>query len=74
MRTWKPDTCECYINLDDNSFIEQCQTHNNVNQVMAHNRSFNNRNGINPTEQQLESQMADKAIEKNKAEFKRRNI
>jgi len=73
---WKPDTCHCTIKYDDDFqnpvFVQQCRTHNNPNQTLAHNKSFNLRNGPNPTPPQQQSIGADKILEKLKPAFQRR--
>ena len=40
---WKPDTCDCIINLDTKEFIKRCNLHikSNVDAVTLHNISFN---------------------------------
>jgi len=38
---WEPDTCECRINLTEMVFCNRCKIHLTVNEVFAHNRSFN---------------------------------
>jgi len=72
MTLWTPDTCNCKIDLDSMTFIEQCRTHNTPQQTVAHNRAFNLRDGNNPTESQEKAQGLDKALEKKKPQFQRR--
>lgn len=38
---WKPDTCDCIIDLDKKEFIRRCRAHENVDGVLEHNRYFN---------------------------------
>jgi len=72
MTTWKPDTCECVADWEAARLIEKCVSHNSFNQTVAHNRSFNLRDGRNPTDQQQAQQGLDKAAEKRKPAFARR--
>lgn len=71
MTTWHPDTCYCIVDLEAKQLIEKCKTHKNANQTLAHNRSFNKRHGVTPTDQQREQIAIDKILEKKKPEFAR---
>lgn len=76
MTRWNPDTCNCVIDYDRDFqnavFVEQCRTHNTPQQTADHNRGFNQRDGKNPTDPQLESQFKDKILEKKKPQFQKR--
>jgi len=72
---FKFDTCGCKLIYDDNMIFlatdHKCNLHRVIPDgpallavVFAHNRSFNLRDGRNPTEQQHAQQGLDKAAEK----------
>lgn len=76
MTIWSPDTCGCVIkyrgDFQNPTFLEQCKTHNTPAETLTHNQSFNLRSGRNPNNQESESIVNDKGLEKRKPEFKRR--
>jgi len=76
MTRWKPDTCNCIIDYDGDFrnpvFFQQCRTHNTPQETIVHNRSFNTRDGIEPSEPQRNKLNADKAIEKGLQQFEKR--
>jgi len=78
MRTLYVDTCACVIEYEeplvyaDMKLIIRCRTHTIPAQVIAHNRSFNFRDGREPTERQQDQIDLDKDTERKKPEFQRR--
>ena len=75
--TWQSDSCDCeFICVSGNvgfiSTVKRCKLPAHINAigsthltvVIAHNTSFNLKDGRNPTKQQVEQQAIDKAVEK----------
>jgi len=60
------DTCQCLFEYETKILLERCKTHNTVDEVLAHNRSFNLR-----TTRKAEID-EDKRLEKLKPQFQRR--
>lgn len=44
MTTYKPDTCDCVIEIESQNFTKRCNLHKkakDINEVLEHNRGFN---------------------------------
>lgn len=69
MKTWRPDSCDCEINLSNNTFIQRCKLHAaipNTSIVHAHNRALGNRFGKLPTEAQQNIMEQERKDERNR--------
>ena len=68
MWKWRPDTCDCEINLTDRVFLKKCKLHagsNDIKDVENHNKSFNLKYGnVELTEEQIKTISEDKQAEK----------
>jgi len=60
------DTCECEFEYETKILLKRCRTHTTVDQVLAHNRSFN----LRATRKDEIDE--DKRKEKLKPQFRRR--
>jgi len=69
---WKPNTCNCVIDYDNKKIITHCISHNNFNEVVIHNQSFNYKYGKGKelTQTQIEFLKIAKHEEKKKLKIK----
>jgi len=69
MNIWSPDTCQCIIEINNETFIDyiqKCQIHKNFNdqdlldRILFHNRGFK----ANGTRIDIKNKQAEKATER----------
>jgi len=78
---WKPDTCDCIVEFDNNQVLERifqkCQLHKDIptkdllETLLTHNRGFNLKHGVIDVKLAINKSFVDEIIQDKKNELSR---